>query len=430
MEQVVEADREVNVTRVDTGLALSEVELSVKGLDQHSLAGPRSAALGAFISCATLLEGRLQFTTETVVRRLDDLGGGWPTDAALAEEEVAEFVQGSLEALLGCLRSGVLPASCPPADAECAATAARLGNLKLLLDGYLRMQTEVVRCWFEVVEEAEADPEIRNELLRHGVELLSRYAELLQGWLTERFQRSLEHLSRNREQRRTHLVRALLAGDEEAADELELDLGQHHVGLVAEGEEAAPAAQRWAKALERPLLLIGPIGRSWWGWLSAARPLSLGEERRLQASVPSEGARLAFGLEGYGVEGFRATHSQAVRAQEIGRKLREPLTYFGDVAVAALASSNPRDARAFVLHELRGIDEESPGAARIRETILAYFAAGHNAASAAAALGIHQQTVTNRLLAAEERLGHPVASRRVELETALRLRALLNLPRR
>jgi DNA-binding PucR family transcriptional regulator len=54
-------------------------------------------------------------------------------------------------------------------------------------------------------------------------------------------------------------------------------------------------------------------------------------------------------------------------------------------------------------------------------------AAEHNAASAAAALGVHQQTIANRLRAAEERIGHPVAARRIELETAMRLRASLDL---
>jgi len=52
--------------------------------------------------------------------------------------------------------------------------------------------------------------------------------------------------------------------------------------------------------------------------------------------------------------------------------------------------------------------------------------ASPTAASAAATLGVHQQTVANRLRAAEERLGHSVGSRRVELEIALRLRAALD----
>jgi DNA-binding PucR family transcriptional regulator len=60
----------------------------------------------------------------------------------------------------------------------------------------------------------------------------------------------------------------------------------------------------------------------------------------------------------------------------------------------------------------------------LRETLRAYFAAEHNAQSAAAALGARRETVTRRLKTIEERLGRPIGERRVELETALRLEQL------
>ena len=104
---------------------------------------------------------------------------------------------------------------------------------------------------------------------------------------------------------------------------------------------------------------------------------------------------------------------------------RPDLIRYADVAVESLASENQEDARTFVERELGAIGDDSAASRRIRETLAAYFAAEHNAASAAATLGVHQQTVANRLRAAEERLGHPIGSRRVELEVALRLRAAL-----
>jgi DNA-binding PucR family transcriptional regulator len=135
---------------------------------------------------------------------------------------------------------------------------------------------------------------------------------------------------------------------------------------------------------------------------------------------------LALGLAAFGEVGFRATNRQALRARAVSRNPTIAVVHYADVAVEALASNNLPDARAFVAHELRGIDDNSPTSQRLRETITAYFAAEHNAASAAATLGVHQQTVANRLRVAEERVGHPVGARRVELETALRLRSLLN----
>jgi DNA-binding PucR family transcriptional regulator len=95
---------------------------------------------------------------------------------------------------------------------------------------------------------------------------------------------------------------------------------------------------------------------------------------------------------------------------------------FEDVALEVLAGELRDDARAFIARELGELNEDSSRAGRLRETLQAYFVSGHNAAAAAAALGIHQQTVGNRLKAIEDQLGASVGSRRAELETALRLR--------
>lgn len=57
-----------------------------------------------------------------------------------------------------------------------------------------------------------------------------------------------------------------------------------------------------------------------------------------------------------------------------------------------------------------------------------YFESSHNVAATAAALGVHHQTVANRVRAVEETLGAPVASRRAELELALRLRRCFEKP--
>ena len=74
--------------------------------------------------------------------------------------------------------------------------------------------------------------------------------------------------------------------------------------------------------------------------------------------------------------------------------------------------------------ELSGLDADDIRSGRLRQT-LREWRPGQNAAAAAAALGVHEQTVAQRLRTVEERTGRPVAARRAELETALRLRDLL-----
>ena len=101
--------------------------------------------------------------------------------------------------------------------------------------------------------------------------------------------------------------------------------------------------------------------------------------------------------------------------------MESPVRY-ADFAATSLACENSEEAQLFVARELRGIEDDSAASQRIRDTLLAYFESEHNAASAAARLGVHQQTIANRLRAVEERLGRSVGARRLELELALRLR--------
>ena len=102
-----------------------------------------------------------------------------------------------------------------------------------------------------------------------------------------------------------------------------------------------------------------------------------------------------------------------------------PITHYAEVALESLAAVDEDAAAAFVARELAGLDGDDVRSTRLRQTLRAWFAAGHNAAAAAAALGVHEQTVAQRLRTVEERTGRPVAARRAELETALRLRDLL-----
>jgi hypothetical protein len=224
------------------------------------------------------------------------------------------------------------------------------------------------------------------------------------------------------EQRRLLAVKGLLDEDPSAPSLDDFDLERHHLGILAWGEEPQSAVRGLAAPLERPTLITGPVGGVYWAWLSGSRPFDLHEERLLERFEPAPGSALALGQPAYGAAGFRASHRQARRARWASCASEQPLVRYAQVAAVSLASENESEARRFVARELRGIEDDSPDSQRIRETLIAYFAAEHNAASAAARLGIHQQTVANRLRAVEQRLGRPVGSRRLELELALRLR--------
>ncbi len=382
-------------------------------------------AVSDFDQLAGQLEAGLDRLAATTRERLREAVPTWMTDTIFAEEEVSTFIRASLGAQLCGFRRGVLPERCTDVDAIGARVVAEVGELKLLLSGYRIAQMILWEAWLDLVERSTASSEVRHQLLRHGSEYFFRYAGMLSDHVTDIYQRELEQSVRSGEQRRQHAIRTLLEGEPLVGSSLDVDFEQHHVGVIAWGEGGESAARELGTALGRPLLMVGPLNKNWWGWLSGTRGLDLAQEGIVRRFRPAAGARLAIGLEGFGEAGFRATNRQALRARWVARSTDLALVRYGDVAVEALASENRDDARAFLANELRGIDDDSPTSQRIRETIVAYFAADHNAASAGAALGIHHQTVANRLRVAEERLGHPVGARRVELETALRLRRCL-----
>ncbi len=394
---------------------------------QRGAIGPE-AAVGQRSAEFTRLVAALETALDQIVALVLERARGslppWVVENPFLWEEVQPFARASLRTQLHGFRRGILPDHCPDVDVTGARAAARMGGLKALLNGYRIAQMSLWERWLDLVEGSVSDSQERHELLRRGSEYFFRYAGLLSDYVTDVYQHELERAARDGEQRRFHAITSLLEGDPIGAAQLDHDLERYHLGFVVWGAQGEPLARELALALARPILIVGVLDQNWWGWASGSRPLDAGEERELRALQPPAGTGLAFGLEAFGEAGFRATNRQALRARWVARKADRPLVFYSDVAVEALASDNQADARAFVTHELRGIDDDSATSQRIRETIIAYFAAEHNAASAAAALGVHQQTVANRLRAAEERLGHPVGARRVELETALRLRRL------
>jgi hypothetical protein len=342
-------------------------------------------------------------------------------------DRFGELTSASIRAQLRSFRSGILPERCPEVDVAAVAALAPTVGLPHLLDGYRLSQLVLWQAWFELVEDSlQPTAPQRRELLSRGSDFFFRYADLLSGYVTDAYQRHLAPLGTSAE-RRLQAIAELLDGDPLAASWLDLDLERHHLGLLAWGEGAEPAARGLATELGRPLFLVAspdPLPCCW-AWISGTRPLEPSEERRLACFQPAA-ARIAVGLEAFGEAGFCSSHRQALRALRFAPEDAPPLLRYEDVVVEALACENEDDARAFVARELRGIEDDSARSRRLRETLAAYFAAEYNAASAGARLGIHQQTVANRLRVAEERLGHTsIGLRRVELEMALRLRECL-----
>lgn len=366
------------------------------------------------------LEARLDFLAAEGLEAMRGRMPRWISDTNSVWKQIEECIRGTLRTEWSAFRDGVLPGRLPDIDATMIVLASRVGDLNSLQAGYRFAQMALWGSWFELVEGSVADEALKRELLRHGSQFFFQYADLVSRYMAEGYQRGVERAAASGEHHRFQAVKSLLEGDPLAQSHVDVDLNQHHLGLVVWGEGGDDAVRLLAAELGRTALLTQRLHHNWWGWISGDRPLDGRQERLLAGFEAGAGIRVAFGLEGYGEPGFRATNHQALRAQWVAAA--GPATiHYEDVAVEALATEAQNDARAFVRRELRGLDDASCASARLRQTLDAYLAAELNAASAAAALGVHHQTVANRLRTIEERLGHPVGPRHLELAMALRL---------
>ena len=65
-------------------------------------------------------------------------------------------------------------------------------------------------------------------------------------------------------------------------------------------------------------------------------------------------------------------------------------------------------ARSFANEELGRLAHRTPEAAQLRATLAAFYGAAQDRSRTARTLGLHRNTIANRLRRAEERLGHPI----------------------
>ena len=212
--------------------------------------------------------------------------------------------------------------------------------------------------------------------------------------------------------------RAVVAGVQDAG----------HLGIVARGPGAAEVLRELAASSDRRLLLVSPEAETVWGWLGGGKPSDAGEVlAQLRANLPSR-LHIALGEYGKGLAAWRLTHQQAKAALRIAiARGTDNAVRYVDVALVASFIQDELLSTSLDRLFLEPLEQERDGGKAAFETLCAYFTTGRNVASAAARLGVSRQTVTNRLRAAEGRLGRPVQSS--ELEAALYLYRLGEKPR-
>jgi polyhydroxyalkanoate synthesis regulator phasin len=354
--------------------------------------------------------------------------------ASPAENEDAEYRAGlratvaeSVDyALISIQRGDDWTGRIPAAAAEQARRAARNG---VGLDTVLRRYAAGDRLVGEIImDEARRFP---NEALRQVLNTQSPHVDRLMASVATEYMDELELMRRSPAQRTMERVQRLLAGDAPLdAEGLDYEFDAWHLGIVVTGVRADVAARTLAAGLGRQPLVVGRGNDSAWAWLGGREPLEVAEvERYLTARVLGS-VSLAVGEPRRGLEGWRLTHHEAQAAQQVMLRRPQSLTQASDVILLAAVLRDESLAKSLRETYLAPLDEHGDSGLVLRETLRAYFAAGFNAATAAAAMGVDRHTVQRRLRKVEEALGRLLHSCHAELEVALSLEELDQVPDR
>jgi hypothetical protein len=360
---------------------------------------------------------RLDEIVEDLMRRQrEQVPELWVTDAPALDDAVRRSTHDNSDLMLAVVqRATPVPRWLPPGARLEAELAAQYGaRLDALLRSYSVGQQGLVEHFLAAVEErAIADPARGLAELRVATQRLHAYISAVLPLVAGEYDAERRRMQTDPDLRRLRMVQAALAGDSSVA--LDYDVQGTHVALVAADAHAEQAVAATAAELGSPSLAVRATGGSCWAWLATADTAEAAERLR-RRGLDGPG-----GLGGPGT--FADAHRQAVLAERVARSRGDGLVDVRSAALEALALGDQRTAWELARSELGQLGEQDRHGPLLG-TLEAWFATSESLTATARTLRVAPRTVSYRLRRAEDLLGHPIASRRAELEAALRLRRL------
>jgi PucR C-terminal helix-turn-helix domain/GGDEF-like domain len=238
---------------------------------------------------------------------------------------------------------------------------------------------------------------------------------------------------------RASRVRAVLEHEKVDTARIEAALGyrldQHHIGLITWVPEVRSSGEALSRLDRLTAVLAEQLGcrakplsvpcdeSASWSWL----PLGSRERVGLDGLPGAVAAhdptvRVAVGEPAVGIDGFRQTHRQALRAHGVAVAARPGtlVTTFAEVGPIALLSADLDATRGWVWLVLGTLADDDEQSERLRETLRVFLAANGSYQAAGERLAIHKNTVRYRIRKAHDAVGRPIQERRSDVELALR----------
>ena len=361
-----------------------------------------------------------------------------------ADDDLRGLTLGScssnLEAALSMVRHGIdVSAATAPVTAlvHARAMAARGYSVDVMLRFYRIGHAFFSERILTEVPQVVPDPAVALPVVAHLQRYGFAYTDRISSEVAAEYVAELDRIQNQVRAARTDAVRALIAGDRVDLDRAERTLSHRLTGwqtaFVCWTDRDDADLARVGAALgahlgsARPLLV--PDGaQALWGWVSTTRAPGVAHDDAVDLAdqVPTS-VRVSIGTPAQGPGGFRDSHVQAQR----GRRIVElaggpaPVTSYAEIALVDTMSGDLDLARAFVAAELGALAGRGRREEEERQALLAVLDAQRGLAAAAEALGVHRNTVLQRMRRAEERRGRPATERVVELHAALRLAQVL-----
>lgn len=313
-----------------------------------------------------------------------------------------------------------------PLPAGAITQARRSARAEIPLDTVLRRYAAGDRLLAEFIMEG-AD-EAPRHALHEALRSQGLRADHVMATIATEYLREAERIRRSPAQLLGERVRRLLSGEADSHPGVAYEIDSWHVGMVAIGPGAEAAVSKLATALKSEILLVptGEEGNSIWAWLGRKQRFSMPEVAR---SWVDDGVSVALGEPRRGIDGWRLTHREAQAALQVLLRGSVRLVRARDVLVLAAVLQDDALAAALVETYLAPLNGRGDTPVVLRETLRAYFNAGQNAATAAAALKVNRHTVGRRIRGIEDKLGQQINACRTQLEIALAIEEWQGAPR-
>lgn len=357
-----------------------------------------------------------------------------------ADDDLRGLTLGScssnLEAALSMVRHGidVRVAKAPVTALEHArAMAARGYSVDVMLRfyriGHAYFNARLLTWITHLVPDPALALAVADDLQRYAF----AYVDRISSEVAAEYVAELDRMQNRVRAAQTDAVRGLIAGDTVDLARAERTLSHRLTGwqtaFVCWTERDDADLARVGASLgahfgsSRPLLV--PDGtQTLWGWAAttSAPAMTAEDLARLTDQVPPM-VWISLGTPVQGPGGFRASHAQAQRGRRISELAghRAAVTSYAEIALVDAMSGDLDLARSFVATELGALAVVGRREDEERRALLAVLDAQGGLAAAAEELGVHRNTVLQRVRRAEERCGRRATERVAELHTALRL---------